>query len=169
MKPIIALLALISLIIAPFAAHPSRAATLGVGVNYWQAIDDIELDDFDEDGLSFIFSSQFKLADLTRIEAAFEWFDSGFGGSEKDIYAPQAFLIFGTDIYIGVGAGLYFTDGEFLDDTFYALRAGIDLGLLPFVDLELNANYRFENWDEVNDDDIDTNTIMLGAAVRFEL
>jgi opacity protein-like surface antigen len=45
----------------------------------------------------------------------------------------------------------------------------LDFELIPYMHLDINANYRFENWD---DDkffkDVDTDTVTVGAVVRFE-
>jgi opacity protein-like surface antigen len=49
------------------------------------------------------------------------------------------------------------------------LRAGIDFAILPFLSLDINANYRFNDWEKLDKDDVDTNTIRLGAAVRFSM
>ncbi len=50
-----------------------------------------------------------------------------------------------------------------------ALRAGLDLEVLPAVYLDLNANYRFEQWGFDNiTNHISTDTVTLGAIVRLE-
>lgn len=55
-------------------------------------------------------------------------------------------------------------------DPFFGLRAGFDIHLLPYIFLDINANYRFEDWDDISDvdEDISTDTITLGAAVRIQ-
>ena len=57
----------------------------------------------------------------------------------------------------------------FNDTPFYMLRAGLDFAILPFLSLDINANYRFDDWSEFSTGDLDTDTIRLGAAVRFSL
>ena len=42
---------------------------------------------------------------------------------------------------------------------------GIDLLLLPKIHLDINADYRFAEWDEIYD--YDTDTVTLGATLRF--
>jgi hypothetical protein len=63
------------------------------------------------------------------------------------------------------------SDGDFADDPFYALRAGLNLELLPSVFVDISANYRFNDSAqfEGDDTDIDTDTVFLGAALRFAL
>jgi hypothetical protein len=161
------LAALIGALTVP-AAHAT--GRLGLGVNYWTTVDSIDVDDFDENGISWIGSVQFQLADYSRFEVALEWFEKGFGGSTEDIFAPQAFFLLGKGVYAGIGVGGYYYDSEFADDLFYALRAGFTSELLPSVFIDINGNYRFESFDSLSeeDTDIDTDTITLGAAVRLE-
>jgi hypothetical protein len=47
----------------------------------------------------------------------------------------------------------------------------VNLELLPKVFVDISANYRFNDTDDLknNESDIDTDTIFLGAAVRFGL
>jgi hypothetical protein len=41
--------------------------------------------------------------------------------------------------------------------------------LLPKISLDVTANYRFTKWGELEGEDIDTDTIVLGAALRLSL
>ncbi|HMO05936.1 MAG TPA: hypothetical protein PKC67_13435 [Kiritimatiellia bacterium] len=158
-----------SLLAFIMSGNPAEAVRLGIGANYWQTIDSVDVDDFDEDGLSWVASLQFELASYSKIELGVEWYEAGFGGAAKDLYAPQAFFILGKGLYAGIGIGGYYTDGEWADDPFYALRAGLDVEILPNISLDINANYRFQTWDDLSDDgkDVDTDTVILGAAIRF--
>jgi hypothetical protein len=50
----------------------------------------------------------------------------------------------------------------------------MDFDILPKITLDINANYRFTKWGELKDEDdkikmIDTDTIMLGAALRLDI
>ncbi|HMP90546.1 MAG TPA: hypothetical protein PJ991_10105 [Kiritimatiellia bacterium] len=163
---------LLVIMIALPVAIPGALADvrLGLGVNYWKTLDDIKADDFDEDGLSWIISAQFGLTEWSKLELAVERFDKGFGGATKEVYAPQAFIIIGKGIYAGAGVGGYYSDGDWSSDPFFALRAGINFEILPSLFLDINANYRFESWDDLSDEgkNIDSDTVTLGAAVRIE-
>lgn len=143
----------------------------GVGAHYWTALDDIDVDDVKEDGFAYLVTYQLRPASLIKFGLDVEMLPEEFGGAEENVYAPQAYVILGNTIYAGLGIGTYFTDGEFADDPFFNLRAGLDLHLLPFIYLDINANYRFEEWDSIKnlDEDISSDTITLGAAVRIEL
>jgi opacity protein-like surface antigen len=142
---------------------------VGAGLTYWHAFDDIDFDDFDQDGVSWFVTYQSRGNYLIGWEADFELMPEGFMGSPKKVYAPQAYLIMGGSFYGAVGIGGYYSDGDWADKPFYALRAGMEFTLLPNVYLDLCANYRFTEWGDLKDEDIDvdTDTIMLGAAVRL--
>jgi hypothetical protein len=154
-------------LIAIALAGSAQAAEhrLGGGVNYWITIDDIDGDDFDEDGLGYLVSYQYVPGILT-LELDLEFLPDRFG---ETALAPQAYLLLGRGIYAGVGIGINAVDGSFADEPFFALRAGFNLELLPGLYADLNANYRFNDSAEIKDKetDIDTDTIFFGAALRF--
>jgi hypothetical protein len=170
MRFLVALLCIIlaSQFVSVNAWSADAAHRFGIGANYWKTLDDIDVDDVDEDGFSWLASYQYRPG-LLGLGLEVEWFEKGFGGASKDVYAPQAYLILGGVLYAAAGIGTYYTDGEWADDPFYAFRVGLDLKLLPSLHLDINANYRFENWDSLNDrnKDIDSDTVTLGAAVRL--
>lgn len=150
-------------------AHAGDHA-LGAGANYWHSLDDIKDNpEFDRDGFSMYLAYQYRWP-LLFIEAQVERLPDGFMGAPEEVYAPQAYLgarlLF---VYAAAGAGMLYSDGEWADDPFYAFRAGLDLTLLPMVHLDLNVNYRFTDWDAVENDetDIDTDTINFGVAGRL--
>ena len=58
------------------------------------------------------------------------------------------------------------SDGE-TSDMFYAAKIGVDITILPKLSLDINANYRFDDWDLI--DEAETDTVTLGALVRFRL
>lgn len=138
---------------------------IGAGANYWVALDDIDSDEVDDDGFSYLLSYQ-HWWDFLGVELDIELLPDRFGESAS---APEAYLLLGSTIYGGVGMGLMRSDGSFADDPFYALRAGLNLELLPHIYLDISANYRFNDSVQLENDDtdIDTDTVFLGAAVRF--
>ena len=163
---LIAALALVA-IAAPASAGEHR---LGVGVHYWKNLDSIsdDLPDFqvDDDGLTTVLSYQY-VAGLVRFELDAEYFESGFEGSTDWAVAPQAYVLIGRGLYGGIGVGTTYSNdfGSSFSDPYFIAKAGFDLLLLPKIHLDLNADYRFANWDEI--DDYSTETITLGATVRF--
>lgn len=164
--------AVLAFSLAWLASAPAALAghRLGAGANYWKTLNNIEVKDvtdIDESGLSWLASYQYVPDGIVKLEIALEYYPS-LSVDRKAYWSPEVFLLVGGTLYAGAGIGDYF-DGEiFNNKPFFMLRAGVDFALLPFLFLDINANYRFNNWDDVADD-IDTNTIRLGAAVRFAM
>lgn len=140
---------------------------LGGGVNYWVALENLDEHDVDENGFSYLISYQYMM-DWVGLELDVELLPDRFG---EDAVAPAAYFLIGKTLYAGVGIGIVNYDGDFADEPFFALRAGLDLEVLPSLYLDISANYRFNDKADLDDSDrkIDTDTIFLGAAVRFAL
>lgn len=158
------ILLLASLLLIP-AAH-AQTHRIGVGVNYWYALDDIDIDDIDENGFSYLVSYQFRPT-LIGLQIDVEFLPDLFG---EDAIAPAAYLVVGKAIYAAAGIGIVNQDGDFADDPFLALKAGLDLELLPRIFLDISASYRFNSkFDDIGDElkKVDTDTVFLGAAVRI--
>ena len=155
------------------ASAPTALAghSFGVGANYWKTLNDIEVEDvtnIDEDGLSWLASYQYRPKGLFKLEIDLEYYPE-LGVERKEFWSPEVFVLVGGTLYAGAGAGWYY-DGSVFDKTpFFMLRAGVDFAILPFLSLDINANYRFNDWEELDEDDIDTNTVRLGAALRFSM
>ena len=150
-------------------AWAESAHRIGAGLHYWTALDDIDLDNVDEDGFGLIISYQYVMAEFFKLEADLEILDKGYAGADKSVWSPQAYFLIGKALYGGVGVGINYSDGDFADNPFFAFRAGVDLEVLPSIFLDLNANYRFEKWDfDRIEEDIDTDTLTLGAILRYE-
>jgi len=141
---------------------------LGVGVNYWRVIDDIDVQDVDESGLSYFVSYRHALGDFWQLELGLERLPDQFG---EDLYAPQGYLVLGRSIYVAAGIGGIYWDGSFAEDPFYALKAGLALPLPFWFTLDVAAQYRFTDFDELEQEgsEIGTDTVFLGASLRLEL
>ncbi|MBM9535787.1 hypothetical protein JWG43_01725 [Desulfobulbus alkaliphilus] len=139
---------------------------LGGGINYWTTIDSLD-EGFDRNGVSYLVSYQYRPW-VVGLEFDLELLPDRFG---ETAIAPQAYVLLGDGLYAAAGIGLVHTDGSFADKPFFALRAGINLNLLPGLFVDISANYRFNDTTELKDQDkkIDTDTIFLGAALRFAL
>lgn len=157
------------LLLTCFIASNSHAEEqrIGIGGNYWVTMDDIDLETekVDESGLSFLASYQYWFG-LLGVEVDVEFLPDRFGDSAV---APQAYILAGSGLYAGLGAGYIYSDGEFSKEPFYALKGGINLELLPGIYADIYANYRFNDKKELDheESDIDTDTVFLGAAVRI--
>ena len=150
------------------AAKPAKAGDskfrLGLGANYWVAIEDINDQGFDNNGLSGLVTFQYVPTSFFKLELDVELRPDGFLGSTQSVWLPQTYLLLGNFIYAGAGVGMYYTDGGFQNDPFFAFRGGIDIPIGQFH-VDINANYRFEG--SLDSSDISSDTIFLGAAVRY--
>jgi hypothetical protein len=141
---------------------------IGLGGHYWKTVDDIDITDIDEDGIALVLSYQYKPT-LLGLQFDVEIADKSLTGKNETVYSPQVFLIAGGLVYGGLGIGVNYADGKFSDKPFYVLKAGLDIELLPLIHLDINANYRFEDWDtDKIEEDIDTDTVTLGLVGRIE-
>lgn len=140
---------------------------LGGGANYWVAVDDIDIEGrkLDKDGIGFFASYQYWES-LLGVEVDLEFLPDRFG---KSAVAPQAFMLIGRSIYGGLGIGGVYSDSEFAEKAFYALRAGFNFELLPGIYTDIYGIYRFNDTADLDAvrSDINTDTVFIGAAVRF--
>jgi hypothetical protein len=164
---------LVSLALLGAAALPAPAAAehrLGVGAHYWRTLDDLEdegFDEIDDSGIAWLLTYQYVPVGLFKLEVDLEYFKEGFGGATDAAVSPQVFVVLGGSLYAALGAGVIYSEGfeEEWSDVYYAARIGWDLNLLPRTHLDLNANYQFAAWEQL--DEADTDSITLGAALRF--
>lgn len=173
MRPIMKIkivLALFLLLLLPCATVVSAEHRIGGSATYWTSIDDIELDGgdtIDDDGLSFAVSYQYWPS-IIGLEVDLEFLPDRFG---ENAVAPQVYALVGRSIYGGLGFGYTYSDGSFNNEPFFALRAGLNLELLPGIYGDIYGNYRFNDKEDLDgeDTDIDTDTVFLGVALRIAL
>ncbi len=148
-----------------WAFGASGTHRLGGGLHYWVVVEDANVKNVNKDGLAFIVSYQYRLAEYLKLEADIEFLSERYNGNS--VLTPLAYVLVGKGLYGGVGIGSEYSDGDFADTPLFAFRAGVDAEILPLVYLDINANYRSQKWasDQI---DIDTDTVTLGAVVRFE-
>jgi len=139
---------------------------IGGGLHYLRTLGDIQdVPEFDANSLGFLASYQYTFT-LLKIEGDVEWIPD-FGGSDKSLWVPQAWGLIGSMIYGGVGIGIGYIDGDWQDNPFYALRAGVDIGL-GGLGLDVFASYQFQTttvFEDFESDDL--NSITFGAILRF--
>jgi hypothetical protein len=159
------------LTLALTAAAPAAEHRFGIGGHYWRALDDIEVEDFevDEDGVAPYFTYQYAPEGWFRLELDLEYYEAGFGGSTEEAVSPLAFLLVELGLYGGLGVGVTISDGlsDNVSDPFWVARLGYDFAVLPRVHVDVNANYRANTFEGL--EDYDSDSITLGAAVRFAL
>ena len=164
--PLLMMLAGLALVAAPVFAANHR---IGAGVHHWQTVDDLADEGFEgleDEGTSGILSYQYAPEGIFSLEVDLEYFADGFGGSTEEALSPQVFVLVGHGLYAGAGVGVTYSDGD-SSDPFYAARLGFDITLIPRLSVDIHANYRFDDWDLI--DEAETDTVTLGAIVRLRI
>jgi hypothetical protein len=156
------------LLVAIFTVCPvyaNDAHRLGLGATYWTTVDDVDVDNIDDDGFSFIASYQYWPT-LVGVELNLEIMPDKYG---ENAFSPQAYVLVGKAIYAGAGIGIDYRDGDFSEEPFFALRAGLNLEILPTIYWDIYGTYRFNDSADLDDEekDIDSDTVYLGTALRF--
>lgn len=156
-----------ALLVASISGPAECGGSLGGGIHYLRTLGSIkDNSEWDPDAIGFLVSYQYDLT-LLRMEADVEWIPD-YGGTDEALIQPQAWALLGSLIYGGIGIGIGYWDGDWQDNPFYALRAGVDLGLSS-VTLDAFASYRFQTskvFDDIDENDLDALT--FGAIVRFD-
>ncbi len=156
-----------ALLVAGMPGTAESGSSIGGGIHYLRTLGSIkDNSEWDPDAVGFLVSYQYDLP-IGRLEADVEWIPD-YGGTDEALIQPQAWGLIGGLIYGGAGIGIGYWDGDWQDNPFYALRAGVDLGLGP-VTLDAFASYRFQTskvFEDIDEDDL--NSITFGAIVRFD-
>lgn len=146
---------------------------LGVGVHYWQALDDLDPEsiELDESGTSGLLLYRIDPVGLLAFEFDLEVFGNGFAGAINEAWSPQFFALVGGAFYGGVGVGVVLADdlpgGDDVSDPFYAARVGFAFPLLPRLRLDVNGNYQADTFSDL--DQADSDTITVGAHLRLRI
>lgn len=168
MKHFLCLIVVSLTLAGTFAATAQAGPRLGGGVQYLKTLGDIkDTPEFDSNAFGFLGSYQYATR-LFKIEGDVEWI-LDFGGSNKSLIQPQAYFLVGGLIYGGAGIGIGYFDGNWQEDPFYALRAGVDL-TLGGLGLDAFAQFRFQDTEVFEDfGSQNLNSITFGAVVRFQI
>lgn len=165
MKRIVIAIAVVAALIA--STQAASAASIGGGVHYLRNLGDIEDNGYEPNNFSILGSFQFPVAMLT-LEADVEYmFD--LMGTDEGAWLPQAYALVGGMIYGGAGIGIVNADGEWADNPFYNLRAGVNLPLAA-MKLDVYATYQFWSDDQLESltgDDLDA--VTFAGVLRFDL
>ncbi len=158
--------------------------TLFFGVHYFYTLDQIndDLDDslgdsFHEDGLGYNFGYRYKFTPYFGLLAEIQTYPNGYVDAES-VISPRILAVFGQTIYAGIGVGWHNVEWEDVTDdlhesknwteSFYTLRLGLEFPI--FVDhlrLDLNGNYDFNEWNDVEEFDSDIITFSTGLKLSF--
>ncbi len=165
----ITLAAVVACMFSAAPAHALVGSSIGIGLHYLRSLGDFEEDEvsFDKDNFGILGSYQFGVP-LVSIEANVEWvFD--YLGTDETLIEPSLYAVTNGMIYVGAGIGIGHINDRWLNDPFYALRGGVNVGL-GGLGLDVYTTYRFQSDDELEDltgDDLDSLT--FAAVLRKSL
>lgn len=152
--------------VSAFGRAANVSMNVGAGLHYLHNVGDfggVKGVDFDKNSVSLMAS--FQHSGILTLEGDVEYvFD--YSGSGHAMWAPQVFILTRGLIYGGAGIGVGYIDGGFMDDPFYALRAGVNVPV-GGVHLDAFATYRFQSPGRLKGwDSLDSAT--LAALLRFD-
>lgn len=155
--------------LAPQSAWAAEHS-IGLGAHFFKTVDDLAGDGFDdveEDGYAYLASWKIEPEGIFFFEIDAEYYPDGFAGSTESTLLPSAFLGVGHGLYAAVGVGAAFSDGLSGDvsDPIWTGRVGFDWSILPGLSLDVNANYRANAFEEL--EDASTDAVTLGALIRI--
>jgi hypothetical protein len=142
--------------------------SFGGGLHYLRNLGDITNDDA-------IDLSRNSFALVGSVKGAFGGFgvDGQVGyifdyvGTGEPAWEPSIWGLLGSFVYGGAGIGWQYHDGDWSDEPFYALRAGVALPL-GSTELDVYGSWRFqgsEDFENLTGEDLDS--ITFAAILRF--
>jgi hypothetical protein len=160
---------LLALLMIAGSAGVSSAAGLsfGGGIHYLRNLGDIDESgvDLDKNSIGILGSVMGSVA-MFKLEGQVE-FINDYAGTDEAMWIPQGWALLGSLLYAGAGIGIANFDGEWQDDPFYGLRAGVNLPL-GSLGLDMYGTYLFWNddaFEDVTGEDLDS--ITFAAVLRF--
>ena len=153
------LAATICLLLATTATESQ--AGFGVGLHYLKTLDDMEeTSGFDSSSLGFLGVYSFGPG-MLNFELSLEYVPNYI--MEEDLLQPSAYVFMGNHIYGGLGIGTSRFKGDWSEDPFFDLRAGLKITVFDFF-----ASYRIQKLDEVTElETDDLNSVTFGAIFKF--
>lgn len=160
-RVLITLLVVLSPVVFLATTVTDAHAGFGAGIHYLKTVEDMEeTHGFDSSSLGFLGVYSFG-ATLLNFEFDFEYVPNF--AFDKDLIQPSAYVFVGSFIYGGLGVGVAHYDGQWAEDPFYDLRAGLKIAVFDFF-----ASYRLQKLDEINDlESDDLNSVTFGAIFKF--
>ena len=141
---------------------------LGGGIHYLRTLGGIkDSPGWDANAVGYMVSYQYAIGSI-RLEGDLEWVPN-YGGSDKTMFQPQAWVLLGRLIYISGGIGGSYIDGNWFDNPFYGLRLGVNLTLVG-LNFDGFTAYQFQSSKVFEDiDQTDLDALTFGIIVRMEL
>ncbi len=165
MKRIVMVIAAVAVTLSTWGGNAAAGGSIGGGVHYLRNVGDIQANGYEENSFSILGSYQFA-GPMLKFEADVEYMFDMMGTGEG-AWLPQAYALVGGMIYGGLGIGIINFDGEWADNPFYNLRAGVELPLAA-MKLDMYGTYQFWSDDQLENltgDDLDS--VTFAAVLRF--
>lgn len=150
------------------AVTASAESSLGVGLRYFQTTDSLPKP-FKENGGGGSINWRTYFNEWVGAMAELNVYVDGYAGTKNEVVSPQAFLVLGKPLYVAVGGGFLFCDGDVSDSPFLAFRVGLQGPLTTWFMYDVNVSYEFGEWGGVNvvDDRFESDTVVIGAGLRM--
>lgn len=116
-----------------------------------------------------VFSFKLNPRNLLQFTAEMDLLPQDLTADPESVLLPQMFVAIGDDLYAGLGTQYLIENGVLIDDPQFSLRAGVDLEILPYIFLDISADFRFDDWRELNEEDALANgEVVWGGALRIQ-
>jgi len=150
------------LVIAPIMLMADESeAGFGLGLHYLKTVEDMgETSGFDSSSLGYLGVYSFGPG-MLNFELSAEYVPNYI--MDEDLFQPAAYAFIGNRIYGGLGIGIGHFKGQWANDPFFDLRAGLKISVFDFF-----ASYRIQKLDEVTELETDDfNSVTFGALFKF--
>ena len=116
-----------------------------------------------------VFSLKLNPRNLLQFTTKMSLLPPELNSDPDSVLLPQMFIAVGDDLYAGLGTRYLIEDGILIDDPQFSLRAGVDLEILPYIFLDVSADYRFDDWRELKEEDgFLAEDVVWGGALRIQ-
>ncbi len=132
---------------------------------------DLRINDFNPaaEQQAAVFSFKLNPRNLLQFKAEMDLLPQDLTVNPESVLLPQMFVAVGDDLYAGLGTQYLIEDGILIDDPQFSLRAGVDLEILPYIFLDISADYRFDDWRELKEEDaFSKEDVVWGGALRIQ-
>lgn len=160
------------LVLAALAPSAATAAEhrLGLGLRYWNALEDLPkqgFPDVDDSGVSWLGSYIFDVEGPLKFGLELEYHGNGYGGSTSSAWSPQVLAMVGGKLYGGIGMGITLASSfdSNRSDPYFLARVGFDFSILPRLTLDLHLEWQADAFNQL--DEFDSDALTLGAVVRY--
>lgn len=116
-----------------------------------------------------VFTFKLNPRNLLQFKADLDVLPQISATNTETVLLPQMFVAVGDDFYAGLGTHYLIEDGILIDDPQFSLRAGVDLEILPYIFLDISADYHFDDWRELKEEEaFSKDDVVWGGALRIQ-